>query len=498
MIQEANLQSKDYTYIPLDFSAQAFIDGKVDVMSGYLSDQPFLMREKNIPITIINPLNYGIDFYGDNLFSTDNELASNPERAKRFLKASIRGWHYALEHEDETIAVLRNKYGAKSSLEHLKYEAEVTRNMIVPTMVDIGYTNKERFYRIGDIYHLIGKVNSLEMQKAVANFIWNPNEKQKIDVRYFYVAVVLLIFIIVVVFVLVITKRRLQSMVMKKTKALREQQSMTDKYVIIVTVDLAGVIIDASKAFSKISGYTKQEIIGKKIERVYDIDISSSFYKKIITHLKKYKKWSGEIKNRDKNKNIYWLYVNIEGIFDENSKIQGYRAIQQDITDKKYAQKLSVTDTLTRLYNRNYLDTKLQVEISRYIRYDTPISVIMIDIDYFKEINDRYGHPVGDSVLIEFAKILKLNVRTTDIVGRWGGEEFLIICSPNTLDQVGALAAKLRIAVESHNFEIVGKKTASFGVACLRKDEDEMQLIQRVDNALYEAKKLGRNRVVKA
>ncbi len=498
MIHEVGIKESDYTYVPLDFSSQAFIDRKVDVMSGYLSDQPFLMAEKHIPITIINPLNYGIDFYGDNLFATDQELSSNPERAKRFLQASIRGWHYALEHEDEAIAVLRSKYGARNSVEHLKHEAEVTRNMMVPTLVDIGYTNTERFYRIGEIYRTLGKVNQSDMDRALKDFIWNPNEKQKVDVRYLYAALAMLLLIIIFTLLLAITKRKLQSMVARKTKALVEQQSMTDKYVIIISVDLKNNVTEASTAFCNLFGYTKLELMGKKIETVYNLDTSSSFYKEIMSQLEKHKKWSGELKNSDKQKNVYWLFANIEAIFDEAGIVKGYRAIQQNITDKKFAQKLSITDTLTELYNRSYLNTKLHAEVNLFHRYNTPMGLIMIDIDYFKDVNDTYGHLVGDSVLVEFAEILRVNVRLTDIVGRWGGEEFVIICPSNTLNQVAELAEKLRVLVESYTFNTVGKKTASFGVGTIHNSEDEMELIRRIDDALYEAKRLGRNRVVKA
>ncbi len=497
MMNDAGIKRSDYALVPHDFTAQAFIDGKVDMMSAYLSDQPFLMQEKHIPITIINPLNYGVDFYGDNLFATDQELASNPERAKKFLQASIRGWHYALEHEDETIAVLRSKYGAKSSVEHLKHEAEVTRNMMLPTLVDIGYTNKERFYRIGEIYRTLGKVNQADMDRALKDFIWNPNEKQKVDVRYLYVVLTLLLFIITFTLLLAITKRKLQSMVARKTKALVEQQSMTDKYVIMISTDLKNNITDASTAFCDLFGYTKLELMGKKIETVYNLD-TASFYQEIMSQLDEHKKWSGEIRNADKEKNIYWLFANIEAIFDELGLVKGYRAIQQNITDKKFAQKLSITDTLTELYNRSYLNTKLHAEVNLFHRYNTPMGIIMIDIDYFKDVNDTYGHLVGDSVLVEFAEILRVNVRITDIVGRWGGEEFVIICPSNTLRQVAELAEKLRLIVESYTFNKVGKKTASFGVGMIHNNEDEMDLIRRIDDALYEAKRLGRNRVVKA
>jgi diguanylate cyclase (GGDEF)-like protein/PAS domain S-box-containing protein len=496
MLEDSNIAASEYTYVPLDFSNGAFIRHEVDVMSAYSSDQPFLMKEKNIPITIINPLNYGIDFYGDNLFSTEKELAEHPDRAKRFLEASIRGWRYALANRDETIAVLRQKYNAKSSVDHLKYEAQISENMMMPSMVDIGYTNPQRFYRIAEIYRAMNKANKSDIDRAIEGLIWNPYEKHQIDVRYFYITLVLLAFIIIVAIIFIIISRKLKLMVVKRTRALEEQQMMTDKYVIISATDLKGVITYVSKAFCEISGYTKEELIGKDHNIVRHPDTPSSILQEFWKYLHTGKVWSGEIKNKAKDGSIYWVLMNVEAILNEEGTTVGYRSIQQNITNKKYAEELSITDQLTQLYNRGYLDKILDKELNRFGRYGTPMSVIMIDIDYFKEVNDLYGHLTGDMVLIELAQILKSNIRSTDTLGRWGGEEFMIICTQNTLSEAAQLAEKLRLAIASYSFPRIGRKTASFGVACVRSNENGLGLIQRVDNALYKAKELGRNSVI--
>lgn len=495
-LEDANIKATDYTYVPLDFTSQAFMDHKVDVMSAYLSDQPYLMKENNIPITIINPLNYGIDFYGDNLFATEKELSENPDRAKRFLEASLRGWHYALANRDETIAVLRDKYNAQRSVEHLKSEADIMEKMIMPSMIDLGYTNPERFTRIGEIYRSLNKVNKADIDRALNGLIWNPYEKHKIDARYLYISLVLLVSIILIAIMLVFISRKLQKMVIKRTRALEEQQILTDRYVIVSITDLNGIITYVSEAFCKISGYSKEELIGKKHNVLHDPDSQSSIYEELWEHLHAGKSWTGEIKNIDKDGNLYWVLTHIEPVIDENGILTGYQGIQQNITDKKYAEKLSITDPLTQLYNRSYLDKILSKEIPRFQRYGTPISVIMIDIDYFKEVNDLHGHLTGDMVLVELAQILKSNIRTTDTLGRWGGEEFMIICAQNDLDEAVQLADKLRLAIASHVFPQIGTKTASFGVATIEPNEVELGLIQRVDSALYKAKELGRNRVV--
>lgn len=156
-------------------------------------------------------------------------------------------------------------------------------------------------------------------------------------------------------------------------------------------------------------------------------------------------------------------------------------------------ERLSVTDRLTGLFNRLKLDVVLTGEIDRASRFTQPFSLILIDIDYFKQVNDRYGHPVGDQVLEQFANILLRKTRKVDTVGRWGGEEFLIIC-PNT-DGAGArqLAESLRVAIEEHNFPIVGRMTASFGVSGFQANDQANDIVARADEALYTAKHDGRN-----
>jgi diguanylate cyclase (GGDEF)-like protein len=158
-------------------------------------------------------------------------------------------------------------------------------------------------------------------------------------------------------------------------------------------------------------------------------------------------------------------------------------------------EKLSITDRLTGLYNRLKLDEVLETEFARAPRSGQPFSVILIDIDHFKQVNDQHGHQTGDQVLIAVAEILRIGTRASDFVGRWGGEEFLIVC-PHT-DAAGArrLAENLRQTIQDYRFPVVAQKTASFGVASFRQDDTVKTIVSRVDIALYAAKESGRNRV---
>ncbi|WP_269497341.1 sensor domain-containing diguanylate cyclase [Castellaniella sp. S9] len=156
---------------------------------------------------------------------------------------------------------------------------------------------------------------------------------------------------------------------------------------------------------------------------------------------------------------------------------------------------LSRTDRLTQLVNRIQLDHVLEENLQQALRYAVPFSIILLDLDHFKQVNDVHGHLVGDEVLVSTARILTANTRITDTVGRWGGEEFLIVVPNAGLGDAARLAEKLRSGIEAHDFPAVGKMTASFGVTCFEPEDDVVTMISRADMTLYAAKHAGRNRV---
>ncbi|MFT5660027.1 MAG: diguanylate cyclase (GGDEF)-like protein [Sulfurimonas sp.] len=173
--------------------------------------------------------------------------------------------------------------------------------------------------------------------------------------------------------------------------------------------------------------------------------------------------------------------------------------IIEDITTQELhrheMEELSIRDKLTNLYNRVKTDESIKYEIKRSIRYKFNLSLILIDIDFFKLVNDNYGHLTGDAVLVQTAKLLKENVRDSDIVGRWGGEEFIIICPNSEKASAKILADKLRKLIENFDFDVVKHKTASFGLTQFNNNDTLETLIDRADKALYKAKESGRNRV---
>ncbi len=156
---------------------------------------------------------------------------------------------------------------------------------------------------------------------------------------------------------------------------------------------------------------------------------------------------------------------------------------------------IATIDGMTGLNNRSKSESIIVEEIQRSERYKRKLSVILLDIDYFKSVNDNYGHHVGDAVLKEFSSILKNSMRKVDEVGRWGGEEFLIILPETGIKEAASFAEHLRSKIEDHMFTVIDHKTASLGVAEYIQGDGPQSLINRADKALYKAKGNGRNQI---
>jgi two-component system, cell cycle response regulator len=184
-----------------------------------------------------------------------------------------------------------------------------------------------------------------------------------------------------------------------------------------------------------------------------------------------------------------------------STQIRRYRYTERLRNSVKISIEMAITDPLTGLYNRRYLETHLNHLIEHYINRGKALSVVSVDVDFFKAINDTYGHDVGDKVLKELAVRLRANTRSVDLCCRTGGEEFILVL-PNTATELSSrIAERLRRAIASKSFDCGLAKlvpvTASVGVANLQGSDDTLEkLLKRADQALYTAKREGRNRVV--
>jgi len=182
-----------------------------------------------------------------------------------------------------------------------------------------------------------------------------------------------------------------------------------------------------------------------------------------------------------------------------DAALEKWRLMQQSRANQEELERLANFDSLTGLHNRRAILHRLDEQLKRVKRYKGGLSLIMLDIDYFKKANDQYGHLVGDEVLENVAVLMQQNVRNTDSVGRYGGDEFIIVLPETDLSSALIVAERLRKAIETAEMRDSGGDTfgitVSQGVSSYKPGEDELALVSRSDDALYRAKQNGRNRV---
>lgn len=183
-----------------------------------------------------------------------------------------------------------------------------------------------------------------------------------------------------------------------------------------------------------------------------------------------------------------------QALVETNARLEAERQALREANRK--LKQLASTDSLTGVWNRYHLEAAIDTELSAAQRYQRPCAVVLFDIDHFKQFNDTHGHEAGDRVLKEVTAAVESNLRDTDRLGRWGGEEFLVLVTNSHLDSATRLAERLRQAVLALDLAELGSVTASFGVAGYRQGDSRRSLVKRADRAMYRAKDAGRNRVV--
>lgn len=266
----------------------------------------------------------------------------------------------------------------------------------------------------------------------------------------------------------------------------------------LVMVDNLGFVTLFNPAAEQLFGYTKEEMLGKDLHKMLLIDESDyQDYKenyrnsKILINYEKIK----ELKAKHKNGHEIDVEVSISTLkVKENNYFVGLvRDISERVKVREALEKLSVTDYLTNTYNRRYFITKLEEEIERVKRFGREFSLAMLDMDHFKDINDRFGHDVGDAVLKSVVSMINGRIRNVDCLARWGGEEFMILLADTPVDKARVLIEELRHGISKIRIPGADNFTGSFGLAGYNSGDTAETLLQKADNLMYEAKSAGRN-----
>ena len=269
----------------------------------------------------------------------------------------------------------------------------------------------------------------------------------------------------------------------------------------IILADVHGNVIFWNDSAQRIFGYIEEEIAGKPLTVLMSAQDGDAHQKGLerirLTGKSKYIGRTKEMRALRKNGDEFPIELSV-AMWNVGQETF-YSGIVRDITKRKRLESelktLATTDTLTQVFNRIKYDQIVKQEIERAKRYNHPLSLIMFDIDHFKKVNDTYGHSVGDYVLQTLTQIVKLDLRETDSLVRWGGEEFVIIAPDTDIERAEILAERVRKSAEEYKFEHAGTITVSFGVTQFTINDTEDTFIKRTDDAMYSAKRMGRNRV---
>lgn len=463
--------TKPYLVLPLTIATKvsqpfindipSIVDKPIGIVSGYAYNELFRLRYPEMKLVEVDSVSDGLEKVRDGeLFGFIDTLST--------LGYSIQ----------------------KKYIGELKIAGKFDESLAL----SVGVRNDEPLLK--NIFDKVINTISRKQHQIILNRWVSVNFQQGPD--YHLIAQVTLAFLLIIS--LILYRNRSVESVNNKLKAAnkanQQQQQMVDKYVLILTTDLQGVITDANEAFCRAIGYSQSELIGRDYYQLCHPEVSDEFLRGMWGTINNNKTWIGEIKNLTKHQETIYFNLYIEPVYKDQVKV-GYRSISEDITDKKRIEELSITDKLTGLYNRLKLDEILLLEVEKHKRYQTIFSVIILDIDNFKAVNDTYGHDVGDCVLKHLASILKNNIRHIDFVGRWGGEEFVLVCENTQLDNAFQLAENLRKKVAAALFDTVGQQTISLGVTEFTTGDTLISVFKRADEALYEAKHSGKNKTVK-
>lgn len=528
-------RAESHSFDPADL-----ISGKVDAVSAYSTDEPFVFDKAGFKYAIFSPRSSGIDFYGDALFTTEKIIKANPMGVRAFRDAAIKGWEYAMAHPEEIADLILARYSKRHEKEHLMFEAQEMQRLMQPELVEIGHMSEGRWQQIALNYAELGM---LAPDATISGLLYD-DKQQKLPfwvLPLMATGVVLIIFAGFFAIYFGRLNRRLEGEIAARREMEQAVQRSEERYRmlaeqssdVIWTLDLGSRRFTyVSPSVQRLRGFTASEVMAQTME--YSLTPASQEKVAAVLNASLARLAMGdesaryattEIEQPHKNGGVVSTEVVTTLLLDETGQAVAVHGITRDVSERKAAQlrlheineqlrfrldeieklqaalqEQAVRDALTGCFNRRYFDETLERELSRARREGYPLALLMLDLDHFKQINDTYGHQAGDEALKMLVETLKPDVRQEDVFCRYGGEEFVILMPRMPLAIAADRAERWRLMIAGicfkfGNFDL--RFTASIGVASYPehgKVPDE--LTQFADLALYIAKHEGRNRVV--
>ncbi|MDX8379390.1 MAG: diguanylate cyclase [Gallionella sp.] len=516
-LKKAGIPLNKIKKIPHSFDANSLMKGDVEAMSGYLSNEPFYFRKANYPYQTFSPHSLGIDFYGDNLFTSERELQSHPARVKAFRAASLRGWKYAKEHRDQVISLILNKYSTSHTREYLQFESDHMIPLLQPNLIEIGYMNPDRWRAIANTYADIGL---LPKNFPLDNFLYDVIE---LDMKWLYRDLFAALFLMLGVFVVALyILRTNRSLKLNLIKLSDTQQALakSEQHYRLLIENMRDVvwILDpytfryhyVSPSVERLRGYTVEEVMCTSMDALLTPKYAKALKEKRQGYLDAFlsgnaaeKVYVEEFQQLHKNGRAVWVEATATYYRNEETGRVEIHGVTRDITERKAVQDAiqlrAMHDLLTGLPSRKLLSDRVQQAFFAAKRDHKQAALMFVDLDRFKPVNDTLGHDVGDRLLKWVADRLLACVRESDTVARVGGDEFIVLLRTiESTDEAMRIAEKIRTALDLP-FELDDdrlKISCSVGVALYPEHgEDEIVLTKHADVAMYRAKTQGRNKV---
>lgn len=503
MLAAQGIKPNDYQNVSRPYRLSELTESSIAAMSGYSLNEPHKLNQLGFPYKMHLPRDYGINFYGDNIFTTRLEITQHPERTQRFIQASLKGWKYAINHQEEIAQLIIDKYHSSDSIEQILFAAKETAFLIQPNLLEIGHFTQTRWQHIVDVYASLGL---LPQNYNFSSFLYQPEGQPhtKYNVAY-SLAILFVAFLLIALGYRVFTLLRMQRRDSHEMRFMNsilktQQQASIDG---ILTFDAKGKLVSSNKQLIQLWKFKQNTLDNKDPKHIVyhmlrQLKEPLEFISVMRQHAENPTMQSfSEMSLRDGR-----TFERFSApLFHDDKSFLGRFWSFRDITERKLAEEhiwlKANFDSLTELPNRFMFKERLSFEIKKAHRSNKLLALLFLDIDRFKEINDSLGHDVGDQLLVQVASRLKGCVRDIDMVSRLGGDEFTVILNDlERTDDVELVAEKILTAIaqpftiERHTIYI----STSIGITFSPLDsEDDIELLKSADLAMYHAKTLGRN-----
>ncbi|WP_242464997.1 ABC transporter substrate-binding protein [Rhodospirillum rubrum] len=504
------IRADQMTIVRHPFSPDPLAQGEVDAIGAYSSDEPYLLRRQGIDFLMFSPRSAGIDFYGDILFTTAEELRARPDRVRAFRRATLQGWEYALSHPQEIAKLIVERYPVHHTLDHLLFEAAAMRQLIAADLVEPGYMTRGRWQAIADLYASFGMIaRDLDLGPFLYGLA-EIDKTPKIPPGVLLISAVIGAFGLVAVFGLVRyrkIKRALTREIGERRVVESGLRQSEARYRMMIEAAPFGVLISSLSTdhILQINARAEDQLQAMRhwvLDKPFaELFIDPADHRRLLDTLNK----TGGTANfvallRTATDGSFWAEIAAAVIDLDRSPavFTSFNDISQTKTLERELRALAERDSLTGLANRLRVMDALRSEFDRVTRYGGALSVMMLDLDHFKVLNDRHGHVCGDEALRHFAASALATLRTNDLLGRSGGEEFIVLLPGAALGAAKLIGERLRAAVQDTPLSWEGRSvtlSVSIGLATRQIGDTADSLLGRADQALHQAKSNGRNRL---